>query len=265
LGVPGQVLWIVALTAMVFALIEGPGLGWAATPVLVSYAVLVIAAGLLAVRERRAENLVMPWKLFLRPGFTGANLAGFLFNFALYGSMFMLSLFLQRARGTGAFLAGIELLPMTIWFPLGNIVYARISGRFSNGTLLTLFLFVAGIASLTMLKVSPSTPYWALALAVSIANIGAGIISPGMTAALVDSAGTENANVAGAVLNANRQIGTLVGIAVMGVALGASPDWDRGPGICFLIAGIAYLIDAVGAWQLISRSERLEAKAVAGP
>ena len=52
-----------------------------------------------------------------------------------------------------------------------------------------------------------------LAVAVGLANIGAGIISPGMTAALVDSAGPEHANAAGSVLNANRQIGTLVGIA----------------------------------------------------
>lgn len=264
LAVPGHVLWILALTAMIFALINGPDLGWTVAPVLVSYVVLAIAAGLLAARERRSESLVMPWKLFLRPGFTGANLVGFFFNFALYGSMFMLSLFLQRARGTGAFLAGIELLPMTIWFPIGNIVYARISARFSNGTLLTIFLLLAGIASLTMLRVSPSTPYWALALAVSVANIGAGIISPGMTAALVDSAGTEHANVAGAMLNANRQIGTLVGIAVMGVALGATPDWGQGPEICFLITGIAYLACAVGAWRLISRSERSEAKAMTG-
>lgn len=262
LAAPGHALWIVALAAVCFALIEGPQLGWGSGSVLVSYAVLVIAAGLLAVRERRADNLVMPWRLFSRPSFTGANLVGFCFNFALYGSMFMLGLFLQHARGASPFLAGIELLPMTIWFPLGNVVYSRISARFSNGPLLTVFLLVAGLASLTMVTVSTSTPYWTLALAFSIANIGAGIISPGMTAALVDAAGPEHANVAGAVLNANRQIGTLVGVAVMGVVLGTISDWNRGPAVSFLIVGIAYLVAAVGAWLLIVRSERPDPVAV---
>lgn len=154
---------------------------------LVAYAVLVVAALLLVVRERRAANLVMPWSLFKRPRFAGANLVGFLFNLALYGSMFMLSLYLQHARGSSPFRAGLELLPMTIWFPLANIVYSRISARFSNGALLTVFLLVAGIASLTMVTVSSETPYWVLAVAVGLANIGAGIISPGMTAALVDA------------------------------------------------------------------------------
>jgi DHA2 family methylenomycin A resistance protein-like MFS transporter len=260
----GHVLWIVLLAALSYALIEGPRLGWAAGEVLTAYAVLVISAGLLVIRERRADNLVMPWYLFRRPGFAGANLVGFLFNFALYESMFMLSLYFQHVRGASPFQAGLELLPMTIWFPLANVVYSRISARFSNGALLTLFLVVAGVASLTMVTVSSSTPYWVLAVAVGIANIGAGIISPAMTATLVDAAGPEHASVAGSVLNANRQIGTLVGIAAMGAVLGTISGRDRGPAVSFLIIGIAYLAGAAGAWLLITRSERAMG-APAGP
>lgn len=263
LAATGHALWILMLAALSYALIEGPRLGWGADEVLTSYAVLVIAAGLLMVRERRAENLVMPWYLFRRPGFAGANLVGFLFNFALYGNMFMLSLFFQHARGASPFTAGLELLPMTIWFPLANVVYSRISARFSNGVLLTLCLVVAGAASLTMVTVASSTPYWVLAVAVGIANIGAGVISPGMTAALVDAAGPEHANVAGSVLNANRQIGTLVGIAAVGMVLGSISDGSRGPAVSFLIVGVAYLVGAACAWLLITRSERVEAAATA--
>lgn len=266
LAVPGHAMWMVALAALSFALIEGPQFGWKASPVLIAFAVLVIVAGMLTAHERRTGNLVMPWSLFRRPNFTGANLVGFCFNFALYGSMFMLSLYLQHARGASPFQAGLELLPMTIWFPLGNVVYSHICARFSNGILLTVFMLVAGLASLTMISVSSSTPYWVLAVAISVANIGAGIISPGMTAALVDAADAEHANVAGAVLNANRQIGTLMGVAAMSVVLGIISSWNRGPGVCFLLIGIGYLAGGVGAWLLITRFERLEAaaRAVAG-
>lgn len=256
LAVPGHIIWIVALAAVSFALIEGPQLGWTAGPVLTAYAVMVASATLLTLRERRADNLVMPWQLFRGPGFSGANLVGFLFNFALFGSTFMLGLYFQHARGASPFQAGLELLPMTIFFPVANIVYSRISARFSNGVLLTTFLLIAGVASLTMVTISPSTPYWMLAVAVGVANIGAGIISPGMTAALVDSAGPENANVAGSVLNANRQIGSLVGIAVMGVILNSADDWNHGAAISFLAVGVAYLLGGISAWRLISRPER---------
>src|SRR5581483_8380550 len=110
-----------------------------------------------------------------------------------------------------------------------------------NGTLLTAFLLLAGLASMTMVVVSSSTPYWVLALGVGVADIGAGVISPAMTAALVDAAGPENANVAGSVLNANRQIGSLVGIAVMGVLLQAIPDWDHSAAVSFVVISVVYL------------------------
>ncbi|MFC8538118.1 MFS transporter [Streptomyces sp. NPDC057249] len=263
LAIPGHVTWILLLAAISFALIEGPQLGWAAGPVIAAYAVAAAAAITLVVRERRATKLVMPWLLFRHSSFAGANIVGFLFNFALFGSTFMLGLYLQHARGASPFEAGLELLPMTIFFPVANIVYSRISARFSNGILLTTFLLLAGVASLTMVTISQGTPYWVVAVAVGVANLGAGIISPGMTAALVDAAGPEHANVAGSVLNANRQISSLVGIAVMGIILNSITDWNHGASLSFLAVGVAYLLGGLGAWWLIARPERRSAAAAA--
>lgn len=262
-AVPGHLTWIASLAALSFALIEGPQLGWAAPPVLASYAVAVASAALLAIRERRAQNPVMPWQLFRGPRFAGANIVGFLFNFALFGTTFLLGLYLQHARGADPFRAGLELLPMTAFFPIANIVYSRISARFANGPLLTAFLLLAGAASLTMTTISPATPYWVIALAVGTANIGAGVISPAMTAALVDAAGPENANTAGSVLNANRQLGSLVGIAVTGVVLHTVAGWDHGAAVCFIAVGTTYLAGALFAWHLIARPERRAAAAAA--
>jgi DHA2 family methylenomycin A resistance protein-like MFS transporter len=262
LAIPGHVAGILALGGLSFALIEGPQIGWLAVPVLIAYAVTISFAAVLAVGQRRTASPILPWELFRRHGFAGANLVGFLFNFGLFGSLFMLSLYFQHARGASPFRAGIELLPMTILFPIGNIVYSRISARIGNGTLLTLFLAVAGVASLTMVGVTSATPYWLLAIAVGVANSGAGIISPAMTAALVNSAGPENANVAGASLNANRQIGSLVGIAAISVVLRSVPGWDGGADMSFLLVGLVYAAGALAAWLLIVRAERAEIMAL---
>ncbi|QIZ37339.1 MFS transporter [Saccharopolyspora sp. ASAGF58] len=264
LAASGHALFVIMLTALSFALIEGPQLGWTSSAVLTAAVVTVLVAGLLVVRERRAEEHVMPWRVFQNPGFSGANIVGFLFNFALFGSMFMVGLYLQHARGASPLQAGLLLLPMTIFFPVSNIVFSRISAIFSNGLLLTAFLLLAGVSSLTMITVSPATPYWVLALAVGMANVGAGIISPAMTAALVDAAGPEHANVAGSVLNANRQIGSLVGIAAVSVVLAAAHDWTRGPQASFALVASAYTLAAMSAWRLIVKSERIEA-ANSGP
>lgn len=205
----------------------------------------------------------MPWTLFRSTGFAGANLVGFFFNFALFGSIFLLGLFFQHAQGASPFVAGLELIPITILSPLANVVYSRISGRFANGPLLTVFLTVAGIASLALVAISPSTPYWLIAIGLGIANIGAGIVSPGMTAALVDAAGPAHANVAGSVLNANRQIGSLVGIAAIGVVLHSTSGWGTGASVSFLLVGVMYLLGAVCAWRLIAGHERREAELAA--
>ncbi|GAC70855.1 MFS transporter [Gordonia soli] len=261
----GHTLWILGLAAASFALIEGPRLGWSSAPLAVAYVVAMTSALLLVGHERRTADHVMPWDLFRRREFSGANIVGFLFNLALYGGMFMVALYLQNARGSSAFRAGIELLPMTIWFPFGNLVYTRISARFSNGLLLAVFLMVAAIASFAMVSISSTTPYWVLAVALGAANIGAGIISPAMTATLVDSAGVSNANAAGSVLNTNRQIGTLVGVAAMGVVLSATSGVTTGAAWCFGLMGLAYAVAAAIAltmiWSPRSPDSRLAATA----
>jgi DHA2 family methylenomycin A resistance protein-like MFS transporter len=253
----GHLILITTLAALSFALIEGPQLGWTAVPVLAAVGLGTAATLVLALRERRARTPIMPWPLFRDSSFTGANAVGFLFNFALFGNLFMLGLFFQHARGASPFQAGLELLPVTFSFPLANLVFSRISARYANGTLLTVCLLVAGAASIAMTVVSPGTPYWVMALVIGTANIGAGVIAPAMTATLVDSAGRDHANVAGSVLNANRQIGSLVGVAAVGALLHAEPDWYEGASATFLLVGTAYLIGSLCAWRLISSPEAL--------
>ena len=252
----GHAVLITGLAAVSYVLIEGHRLGWTSAPVLTATAIALLTAIALILRERSAANQIMPWSLFQNPRFSGANLIGLLFNFSLYGSMFMLGLFLQHARGASPWEAGLQLLPMTVFFPLANIVFSRISARFANGTLLMSFLLLAGLSSLTMVTVSAATPYWVIAVAIGAANIGAGIISPAMTAVLVDAAGREHANTGGSVLNANRQIGSLLGIAAMGLSLQATQDWNRGAALSFLLAASAYLAAAIIAWRRIVTTER---------
>ncbi|HJD85489.1 hypothetical protein [Kitasatospora aureofaciens] len=78
-------------------------------------------------------------------------MVGFFFNFALFGTIFMLGLFFQHAQGASP--------------------------------------FVAGVCSLGLTAISASTPYWIIAVGIGVACLGSGIVSPGMTAAMVDSAG----------------------------------------------------------------------------
>ncbi|WP_406314270.1 MFS transporter [Streptosporangium sp. NBC_01639] len=261
LAASGHAAVIVGLAGISFALIEGPQLGWTAAPVIGALAAAALATVLLIGRERRTDNQVMPWTLFRSAGFAGANAIGFLFNAAFYGSLFMIGLYFQHARGASPLQAGLEILPLTIFIPVSNIVFARISGRVAAGPLLAVSFLVAGGASLALVALSPSTPYWMLAVALGLTSIAGGIISPAMTAAMMNAAGTRHANTAGSVLNANRQIGSLIGIATIGAVLAVIPGWTAGAALSFLLVGAAYIAGALIAWRLIHLPERREATA----
>lgn len=251
LAAPGHAAVIFGLAGMSFALIEGPHLGWTAAPVIGAVAAAALAAVLLIGRERRTGDQVMPWALFRDARFAGANAAGFVFNAAFYGSLFLIGLYLQQARGASPLQAGLELLPLTVFIPVSNIVFARLSGRVPAGPLLAVSFLVAGTASLALVALSPSTPYWMPAVAFGLIGIAGGIISPAITVGTVDAAGSHHAGTAGSVLNANRQIGSLVGIASIGAVLTVAPGWAAGAELSFLLVGAAYIAGALITWRLV--------------
>ena len=101
---------------------------------------------------------------------------------------------------------------------------------------------------------------WMLAVALGLTSIAGGFISPAMTAATVNAAGTRHANTAGSVLNANRQFGSLVGIASTGAVLAVAPGWTAGAALSFLLVGAAYIAAALIAWRLIHLPERRQVR-----
>ncbi|MEV0278663.1 DHA2 family efflux MFS transporter permease subunit [Streptomyces sp. NPDC050610] len=253
LGAVGHVLGLVALAALSYGLIEGPEQGWASPAVLAAFAVALLAGAGFVVRERTGGAAgrvrVLPGDLFADRRFSTANAVGFLFNFGVYGVMFMLALFLQNARGADPVTAGLELLPTQLVWPIGNVLYARLGLRVGNRTALAGALAYAALGMLALgLILSPDLPYWVLAVVLGVLNIGVGIASPALTGALMDAAGPQHANIASATLNANRQVGSLVGIAVMGAVLAGAGDWYTGAAVSFGLAFAAYGAGAALAW-----------------
>ncbi len=243
----GNVLFFVVVASGAYVLIQGRSSGFGARTVIAAVAFLVIGGLILIVQQSGTVAPIMPWNLFARPAFAVPNIVGFLYSGALYGNLYLMGLFLQNARHVSAFEAGLQLLPMTICFPLGNILYTRIHHRVTNAMIMTTCLMIAGIATLLLLRAAPSTPYWYIAVTLGVANSGAGLVTASMTAATVQAAGDEHANHAGAVLNTNRQLGVLVGVATIGLVLQSTTNWYRGLHIALGIVAAGYLLASATA------------------
>lgn len=253
LSMLSHVLGVAALAALSFVLIEGPVLGWTSAPVLGAAAATMIAAALLVQRERAGAHPLLPRALFDTPAFAAANGVGFLINFAVFGQLFLLSLYIQQG-GDDALHTGIKLIPMMAAFAIGNLTSGRITARVGTRPPMLYGLIVGLGAALLMLAfLRPETPYWLLVLGTIVMNVAIGIAIPGMTATVMLVAGKAHANSAAAALNANRQIGALVGVAAMGAVLHMAPAWAWRLPLAFVLVSAAY----AGALCLVYRYVKL--------
>ncbi|CAL2071471.1 Methylenomycin A resistance protein [Streptomyces murinus] len=244
LKITGHALSVLALVGLAFALIEGPSRGWSDPAVLIGAAGAVVFGTVFVLREVRGPAPVFPVQLFRDSQFSVANLVGFLLNFGLYGVLYMLGLFLQQQHHASPMRAGFQMLPMMIVFVIGNLTVARFVTKVGTRLPMLVGLSVAAVLSVVLAALT-SQPYWLLAAVVSVANLGLGVTAPAMTAALMEAAGREHASVGSATFNANRQIGTLVGVAVTGTVLASVHDWATAARTTFAVAGVAYAIAAL--------------------
>lgn len=242
-------LGVAALAGLSFALIEGPVLGWLSPPVLSAGVLAVLCAASLLRRERRGSHPLLPRALFQSSSFGAANGVGFLINFCVFGQLFLLSLFLQQAGGADALRSGLLLLPMMAAYTVGNFLAGGIAAR--HGTRLPMLagLLTASVMALVLMGLRPATPYALLALGTGIMNLAIGIAIPAMTATVMRVAGKQHANSAAAALNANRQIGALVGVALVGSILHMTPSWPVRLPLAYAIMALAYGLAASLVYQ----------------
>lgn len=245
-----HMLGVVALSSLCFVLIQGNAYGWTSARIAGTAVLCLAAAALLVRRERRHAEPIIPRALFATTQFAAANGVGFLINLASYGQLFLLSLFLQHARGADALQTGIQLVPMLAVFSIGNLISGRVSARWNvSAALLGGVSLAAAMSAAGIFIFSPDIAYWPFALVVALANLGVGIAVPAMTSVVMQVSGKSHANSAAAALNANRQSGALVGVAVMGTILHLMPDWHASLPAAYSVIAVGYLIAVALTWR----------------
>jgi DHA2 family methylenomycin A resistance protein-like MFS transporter len=218
----GQALAITSLGASTIAVIDGAHDGIGAV-VWIAASVGVLAGVTFVYVESKIAEPMLPLQLFRSPVFAGGATIGVLINFAFYGELFVLNLYFQHGRDASALEAGLAVLPQLAVVALGSTLSAHFSLRV-NGTrgtaMLGLGLAAAGDVSLLALLDS-SDSYRIFVLPLAAIGLGMGLLMPAVTAALTDSAPGQHAGLAAGVINAARQAGSVLGIAVLGGLIGA--------------------------------------------
>jgi EmrB/QacA subfamily drug resistance transporter len=214
----GQLLVILLLASLVYALIEGPGRGWTSAPILSCFAVSVAALTALVVYEpRRAEPLI-DLRFFRSAPFSGAVAIAICAFAALGGFLLVNTLYLQDVRGFSPLLAGVYTLPMAAM----TAICSPLSGRLvaSRGTRPS--LVIAGIAitaaGLMLTHVATDTSTLSLVISYLLFGLGFGMVNAPITNSTVSGMPRTQAGVAAGVASTSRQIGSSLGVALIGSA-----------------------------------------------
>ncbi|MCH6468647.1 MFS transporter [Sinomonas terrae] len=225
----GQVLVIVALASLVYALIEGPGQGWA-SPVIVALIVVAAAAvaGLIGY-ERRLEEPFLDMRFFRSVPFSSATLVAVLAFGAYAAFLFVNALYLQQIRGYSPFATGLYMLPLAACTLAASLNSGRMVGRFGTRPSLMIaggLLCASGI-SLTFLRAD--TPYAVLLISYVLFGLGFGTVNAPITTTAVGGMPMSQAGVAAGVASTSRQAGTSIGVALAGTLTGAGASAAIGP------------------------------------
>ena len=218
----GQSLAVVALTAFVAAVIEWRPLGLTHLLVAGGFVLAALAGAAFVAVEARARAPMLPLSLFSKRSFSAAVLFGICVNMTYYGMVFVLSLYLQRARGYTPLQAGLAFLPLTGGFLISNVASGWVVGRFGVRVPMIAGAITAGLGYGLLHFVDAGTPLIGLLLPFLLIPTGMGLAVPAMTTAVLASVEARRAGTASAVLNTARQAGGAVGVAAFGALASGS-------------------------------------------
>jgi EmrB/QacA subfamily drug resistance transporter len=212
----GQVLIIVMLASLTYAIIEGPRAGWGSAVILGCFALSALAAAGLVVYEPRRAEPMLDLRFFHSAPFAGATVIA-ITGFACLGGFLLLNtLYLQDARGLSALAAGLYTLPMAAM----TVLLAPVSGRITGQRGPRLPLAVSGVlltaAALMLTRLTAATPVGWLIVTYLVFGAGNALMNPPITNTAVSGMPRAQAGVAAAVASTSRQVGTSLGVAVVG-------------------------------------------------
>ena len=236
-----QAAGIVALGLLTFACIEGGARGWRSPLILGALGGSVLATVAFVAVERRGTSPMLPLGLFSRPAVAAPTVVGLLINFGFYGQLFVINLFFQQVRGYSALTTGLALLPEAGVVALSSFVSGRVAGRVGPRAPMVIGLAAGGAGLLALVLVGTATAYPVVGVILLAVGFGMSFTMPAMTAAVMEAAPPERAGIASAMLNAARQMGGVLGVALLGALVSRHSGFLPGMHAAMAIAGVAFL------------------------
>jgi EmrB/QacA subfamily drug resistance transporter len=220
LDMPGQLLFVAAVGALAYAVIEGPQRGWLSPMILALFAIAAVSAVTFVRVERKSADPMMDVTLFRDPAYALAIGTICAVLFTIYGMLLLTTQFLQNVRGYPPQVTGLMMLPFSASVTIVSPLVGRMVGRLGARAPILVGL-ACMIAGLVVLMVGGHGSTWVVLVGLALTGIGGALCLTPITTLAMTSVPPQRAGMASGIMSAQRAIGSTVGFAVMGSVLAA--------------------------------------------
>jgi EmrB/QacA subfamily drug resistance transporter len=222
LDLTGVVLSIIGLVGLLYGIIEGQSRGWGDPVIVGAFVVATLFLTAFVLWELHTDHPILDMNFFRNPRFTAASIAVTLVFFAMFGSLFFLSQYMQFVLGYDAFTSGLALIPVAVTLMIAAPTSAKLVGRFGTKIVVTAGLVIVAAAMLLLSNASVDSGYGFVAATLITLGLGMGLAMAPATDSIMGSLPPSRAGVGSAVNDTTREIGAALGVAVLGTITASS-------------------------------------------
>ncbi|BCJ48740.1 MFS transporter [Actinoplanes sp. NBRC 14428] len=218
----GIVLSAVGLVVTTYGIIEAGERGWSDPRSLVTVAAGVAVMAAFVLWQRRAQAPLVDLALFRSRAFTWGSILATVASFAMFGLLFALPLFYQAVRGNDAFGTGLRLLPVIGGLMVGARLAGRLEPKLGAKAVVTAGLVMIAGSLFAGTATGPGTGYGFVAAWITVTGVGLGFTMPPAMNAALGALSKERSGVGSGLIQAMRQVGSAIGVAVLGTVLNSA-------------------------------------------
>jgi len=212
----GAGLSIVGFGALLFAIIEGPNLGWSDPLVASSFAVAAVSLVVFGIWELRSEHPMLDLTFFKDPRFSAASGAIAVVFLVMFGTFFLMTQYLQIVRAYSPLEAGVRMLPFALTMMFGAPASARVVERVGARRVVSLGLATGGLGLALATTVGVGTPYGWLVVVLIVQALGMSLTMAPSTTLIMASVPAGKSGVGSAWNDTTRELGGALGVAILG-------------------------------------------------
>ena len=216
LDVPGALTATLAVSSLVYGIIQGGEMGWTSPTILGALAISAVAFLAFALIERRAAHPMLPLHFFRQRDFTGSVVALGIVFFAGIVLFFFLSQYWQLVQGRTPFKTGLMALPNAAAIITGSGVAQALLSKLGPRRIVSTAMVIMGTGVALFTTVDVNTSTLRMVGTLMVVGFGFGLAAQPLTDTVMAAVPIEDAGVGSAVNDVSRELGSALGVAIIG-------------------------------------------------